>query len=455
MATGMADVIVVGAGLAGCMAARTLQRAGVKVALLEARDRVGGRTWTRQLGEGMFDVGGQWTGPSQKRMAALIQELGLSTQPTFSEGKKILVLDDRLSTYSGTIPRINPFKLILTQISIWRLEALRKQVRIDAPWESPRAAEFDGQTVQSWMDRHIGNRDVMAMMNAAGRVIFGSDASELSLLHFLFYLNSSGGLMKLIETHGGNQDQFVVGGVQQLCIRMAEEIAQVVLNAPVRRVEWMHSTGGSTEPSQVTLFTDAGEWRARRVIFAVPPALLERILWSPAMPTLRAGLTQRCSMGATAKCFALYKRPFWRDKGLSGESVNTRGPVNVTFDNVSGSQPCLLTFITGAPARGWADKPLETRRALVLNTLARYFGDEALSPTHYEEVDWSSQPWSDGAPIGIFPTGTLSIHGSTLRAPLGPLHWAGTETARESTGFMEGALESGVRAADEVLRAGV
>lgn len=452
MASSSADVVVVGAGLAGCMAARTLKRAGLQVALLEARDRVGGRTWSRLIGDGIFDVGGQWTGPGQLRMAALIQELGLRTMPTFSDGRKIIVLNDRLSTYTGTIPRINPFKLILSQISIWRIEALRKQVRIDAPWDSPRAAEFDGQTVQGWMERHVGNRDVIAMMNAAGRVIFGSDASELSLLHFLFYLNSSGGLMKLIETHGGNQDQYVVGGVQQLCERMADEIQQVVLNAPVRQVEWSTQ---KTSPHSVSLLTDAGTWNAKRVIFAMPPALLNQIRWSPAMPTLRSGLTQRSSMGATAKCFALYKRPFWRDQGLSGESVNTLGPVNVTFDNVSGNQPCLLAFVTGAPARGWGDRPLEERRDIVLRTLARYFGNEALSPTHYEEVDWSSLPFSDGAPIGIFPTGTLSLHGRTLRAPIGPLYWAGTETARESTGFMEGALESGVRAAEEVLQAGI
>jgi len=448
MSRSRTDVAVVGAGLAGCMAARTLHRAGLKVTLIEASERVGGRTKTIDVGDGRFDVGGQWTGPGQPRMSALIDELGLQTRGTYADGRKILVLGGKLSRYTGTIPRINPLKLIDMQLVIWKIERMCKQIPIDAPWNAPRAAQWDALTVRAWMDRNVHFEAVTELIQAAGRVILGSDASELSLLHFLFYMQSGGGLMKLIETHGGNQDQFIVGGAQQLCERMAGELDDVVLGAPVRAVE-------QTDDG-VTLRTDKGDFAADRVVLALPPPLADRIAYTPRLPTLRDQLTQRSTMGATAKCLALYDAPFWRDQGLSGESVNTTGPVNVTFDNVmvgpaGREQAALLAFVTGTPARGWGDRPLAERRGIVLDTFVRYFGEQARTPTHYHECDWASEPWSDGAPIATFPPGTLSTFGPALRAPIGRLHWAGTETARESTGFMEGALESGQRVAEEIL----
>ncbi len=436
-------MIVVGAGLSGLQAARRLAAKDLRVVVLEARDAVGGRTKTVELGGHHFDVGGQWTGPGQPRMTALIEELGLETTPTHSEGKRILDLRGRVSNYTGTIPKINPWTLVIAQLSIWKVDRLCKKVPKDNPWDCPRAVEWDSMTALDWARRHVRNRAVIDMINGAVRVIFGSDMGELSFLHFLFYLNSGGGLTKLIESHEGNQDRWVVGGAQQLCTLMAEQSGAVHTDAPVLEIR--------QDASGATVVTEGRSWTTKRVIVTVPMPIADRIRYVPALPTTRDQMTQRVGMGATIKVLALYDEPFWRDQGYSGEAVNTEGPVTVTFDDTSPTgQPCLLTFVAGAPARGWAERPESERRDFVLGTLARYFGDQALTPTHYLENDWACEPFIQGAPIATFPPGTLSAFGEALRAPVGRIHWAGTETARDSTGFMEGALESGDRVADEV-----
>jgi len=440
------DALIIGAGLAGLQAARRLQEKGRSVLVLEARDTVGGRTKTIELNGHPFDVGGQWTGPGQPRMSALIEELGLETTPTYSTGKRLLRLGGRLSTYTGTIPKINPWVLLIAQLSIWRIDRLCKQVPTDNPWNAPKAAEWDQMTALDYAKRSIRNRSVIAMVNAAVRVIFGSDLGELSFLHFLFYVHSGGGLTKLIESHDGNQDRWIVGGAQQLCERMAADLGSVITDSPVREVRH--------DESSVTVVSDGREWTARRVIITVPIALADRIRYVPPLPTKRDQLTQRVGMGATIKVLALYDRPFWREAGYSGESVCSEGPVTVSFDDTTpGGQACLLSFITGAPARGWSERPPEERRDIVLSTLVDYFGEEAREPTHYHECDWAKEPFIRGAPIATFPPGALTHFREALRAPVGRIHWAGTETALESTGFMEGALESGDRVAEEVAQA--
>jgi len=437
---------VVGAGLAGLQAARRLRQDGWSVVVLEARSEVGGRTKTVELNGHRFDVGGQWTGPGQPRMSALIEELGLTTTPTYTEGKRILRLRGRISTYTGTIPKINPWVLIVAQLSIWKIDRLCKQVPTDKPWDAPKAAEWDSMTALDYAQRNIRNRSVIAMINAAVRVIFGSDLGELSFLHFLFYVHSGGGLTKLIESHEGNQDCWVVGGAQQLCERMADELGSVHTDSPVREIR--HDDDG------VTVVTDLGEWAADRVVVTVPMPMADRIRYEPPLPTTRDQMTQRVGMGATIKVLALYDRPFWREQGYSGESVCTEGPITVSFDDTTpDGQACLLTFITGTPARGWAERPAQERRQLVLESLVRYFGEEAAEPTHYHECDWATEPFILGAPIATFPPRTLTSFRGALRAPIGRIHWAGTETALESTGFMEGALESGDRVAEEVATA--
>jgi monoamine oxidase len=157
-------------------------------------------------------------------------------------------------------------------------------------------------------------------------------------------------------------------------------------------------------------------------------------------------------MGATTKVFAFYERTFWRERGLSGEALCPGGPISVVFDNTShdGAQPCLLGFVVGRSARELARLPGAEQRRAALAVLGRFFGAEAERPTDVVFQDWSAEPWTRGCPVAVMPPGAHTMFGPALREPVGRLHWAGTETATEWMGYMEGALQSGERAAAEI-----
>ncbi|MFT3764596.1 MAG: flavin monoamine oxidase family protein [Minicystis sp.] len=439
------DVVVVGAGIAGLYAARELAQKGASVAVIEARDRVGGRTWSEQIAGITFDRGGQWIGPGQKRMVALARELGCATFPTWAKGKKTLDVAGKLSTYDGTIPNLSPANLLVLQYGLSRAESMRKRIPKDHPWLAAGASDLDATTLAAWQRRNIPSKTVRDVFDVAVRVIFGAESAELSLLYFLHYANSGEGLMNLVEIENGAQQDRFVRGAQSVSLRLAEGLGdRVVLGAPARRI--------SQDAEGVTVHTDKGEYRGRYLICAVPPNLAFRIDWSPALPASRDALMQRMAMGATMKCAAIYEKPFWRDRGLSGEVASTSGPMTVVFDNspADGSRGALLGFVVGGPARALGARPAAERRRAVLDTFARYFGREAGDPIEYVEQDWSGEIWTRGCPTGTMSPGTMTLFGPALRAPVGRIHWAGTETATEYCGFMEGAVQSGERAAREV-----
>ncbi len=445
-----ADVVVIGGGLAGVRAAARLQAGGASVLVLEARDRLGGRTHTRRLGGAAFDFGGQWIGPGQPRMYQLVKDLGLEISPTHVAGRKVLELGGKATTYAGTIPFINPLKLIPLHLVLTLSDRLARGVPAETPWNARRAGSLDVVTLEAWQRpaRSIAT-DVRRLSDAVVRVMFGAEPNEVTLLHFLWYVSSNGGLMPLIETKGGFQQDRIVGGAQQISERIAAALAgdRIRLNAEVHAIR--QSAHG------VTVEASSASWRARRAVVAVPLAIAGRITYDPPLPAARDQIHRRVSMGSTVKVLATYERAFWRERGLSGEAVGTSGAICVALDNTTpdGSVPCLVAFIAGRPARTFATMPAEPRRAQVLDELARLYGPEARTPIEYAEMDWGEERHSGGCPIANFAPGTLSVYGHALRAPAGRIHWAGTESARLCTGYMEGAVESGDRAAAEVLAA--
>ena len=443
-----ADVVVVGAGLAGLAAARALRAADRTVVVFEARDRVGGRTLNEPIGEGkVVELGAQWVGPTQDRVNDLIAELGLETFPTYSAGTNLFERSGRIGRYEGTIPKASPVGLAEVGVVLKRLNAMAAAVPPEAPWLAPKAAKWDGQTFESWMRRNVRTGVARDILRLAIIGVWAAEPRDLSLLHVLFYVRSAGSIEILTDTEGGAQQDRVVGGTQLISIRMTEELGPgvVELENPVRRIGW--------DGDAVEVVGDRLTVRARRAIVAIPPTLAGRIAYDPPMPAVRDGLSQRMAQGSVVKCMAVYERPFWRDRGLSGAVTSVTGPVSVGFDNSppDGRPGVLLGFLEGKAAREAMDVGRDERRALVARCFARLFGPEAADPVHYVDRAWAAEEWSRGCYGGFMPPGAWSDNGAALRAPVGPIHWAGAETATVWNGYMDGAVGSGRDAAEAVL----
>jgi monoamine oxidase len=415
--------------------------------VLEARDRAGGRLESQQLGDGVWiDVGGQWVGPTQDRLYALARAHGATTFPTWTAGANVVELGGRLTRYTGTIPKLRPHVMADVGQAMARLDRMARKVPPAAPWSAPKAKQWDSQTVWSWMRRNMATPTGREMMEIAVKAVWAAVPADVSLLHLLFYISSAGNFDLLLDTEGGAQQDRFVEGAGTLATRVAESLGdQVLLGAPVRRIEW--SADG------VRLTADGAEVRAGRAIVAIPPTLAGRLWYDPPLPGYRDQLTQRVPMGAVIKCFAIYDEPFWRTEGLSGSTVSGTGPLTLTIDNSppSGSPGILVGFLEGDHARSFGRVSAAERREAVLANLVQLLGARAGRPEQFIEKSWAEEEWSRGCYEGYTPPGVLTAFGPALREPIGPIHWAGTETATKWCGYIDGALQSGERAAREVL----
>lgn len=454
------DVVVVGAGLAGARTARLLHDDGHRVMVLEARDDVGGRTLTRPFGTSTFDLGGQWIGPAQKRVTRLVRELGIVTFPTFTEGTKVFLDGHRRRTYRGDIPSLSIPQLLRMQLALMGLERRRRRVSIVDPMTAPDAQALDGQTLETLRTRYRLDAATRGAMDAAVRTIFGAEPADLSALFFLAYLDAGGGFMALAGTHGGAQEERLVGGTQNLSRRLLEGL-DVHVGEPVLAVR--------QDAHGVTIQSRTLKIRAARAVLAIPPTERRSLTFDPPLPSARADLDRRAFMGSTVKVLALYDRPFWREAGLSGELVSGHGPLSVVFDNTSFEgaskrhaaappspvQPALVGFVVGRHARELVQLSPEARRTSILDALEHAFGPAARRPSELVLHDWAAEPFIGGCPVALFGPGALTPSSHALRAPDRRVHFAGTETAREHVGYLEGALESAERVFAEVRAVGL
>jgi monoamine oxidase len=450
------DAVVVGAGLAGLTTARELVRAGRSVRVLEARNRVGGRTLNHVLANGrVTDVGGTWVGPTQDRIRSLAREMGLHEFPQPDAGQAVYYSRGIRTTYDDTgplgtappDPEILPDVLAIVAL----LDRMASQTPVDKPWTAPRAAEWDQITFENWLEQHSANNHTLKIAGSALEALLGAEAREISLLFAVSYIaratNGSvpGTFERLIDTRGGAQAARFVEGAFEIAVRMAKHLGnRVILSSPVRSIS-QDSNGANVVSDQLNV-------RCKRVVVAIPPTLTNRISYSPALPSRRDQLAQRLPQGWLIKVGAYYDKPWWRDDGLNGFALSDTGPARTTFDITPKDSAFggLLGFVGGDEARAWG---ADHKRAAhgVLNSLSTYFGPKALKPTSVVVQDWADELWTRGCPVAIAGPGVITEYTSTISDPVGRIHWAGTETATYWQGYMDGAVRSGERAAKEVI----
>jgi monoamine oxidase len=440
-----ADVVIVGAGFAGLSAARDLVRLGHDVVVLEGRDRVGGRSATTTIAGTPVDLGGTFVGPTQDAVIALAQELGCERVRTYSRGKNLIRWRGKVRSYGSTIPRLSIIELLDVSRIQWRFDRVSRRVPVAEPWTSPIAETLDSKTLDEWL-RYVhasaSTRDLMAIM---ARVTWGCEPEEVSMLHAVRYVKAAGGLGRMLDTEGGAQQDRFPGGTQQIALRMAEELGpRVVLNAVVRSIE--RGADGT-----LTVGSDRGDVTAKAVIVAVPPAHRAGIAFDPALPPEYEKLAQHWPQGNLSKAYVAYETPFWREDGRSGEALSDEGPVFITFDvSPSDAGPGILLGFTDA--RTFDALPPEQRREQALEGFVTLFGDSASRPIDYVDHCWGTEEFAPGGPTAAVPPGSWTTYGPWLRKPVDGIFWAGTETADEWTGFLDGAVRSGKRAATEVHR---
>ncbi|MFF7456304.1 flavin monoamine oxidase family protein [Kitasatospora sp. NPDC008115] len=449
------SAVVVGAGLAGLTAAEGLAARGVDVTVLEARERVGGRTHGIEVEPGAWiDAGAAYLGARHTELLNLIKELGLHTTPTTMLGASRFALGtgaagNEHATRDGRFPPLNA--VALGEL-FDHLAELTAAVRPDAPWLTPDASRLDTLTAAEWAERSLTHPDARLFFPLFLGEMMAADPADVSVLHMAFYLRSGGGLRYLNAFEGGAQQDRVAGGAHLLCERLAARLTArrrgtLRLGEAVRAV--------TQDPDGVTVHTERGAtYRADTAVVALPPLLADALDLGPEPPARRAG--ERTGRGCAVKVNLVYPSPLWREHGLSGWSVNAEGPLLSTVDDSpAGAAVGVLTgFVTGAEAHRYAALTPREQREAALAQAARLF-PMLPEPVGFHITDWVNEPYSKGCYAALFGPGDWLRLGPTLTAPHGRVHWAGTETSTEFFGLLEGAIRSGHRVVTEILDGGV
>ncbi|WP_454132410.1 flavin monoamine oxidase family protein [Microbacterium lacticum] len=441
------DVVIVGAGAAGLTAANELKKAGLSVAVLEARDRVGGRLWTDTIEGAMLEIGGQWISPDQTALIETVADLGLDTFSRYREGDSVYVGPDGTAhRFTGEMFPVSPETEAVIACLTERLDAMVAEIDPDRPWAHEKAAEWDSVSWDAWLRAQTDDDEaVRNLAFATGSAMLTKPTHAISLLESLLMAASAGSYSNLVDADF-ILDKRVVGGLQQVPLLLAERLGEdVFLNQPVRTLEW--------SDEGVTAVADGMTVRARQAILALAPVLYSRISFVPALPRLQHQMHQHLSMGFVIKVHAVYETPFWREKGLSGTAFSPYELSHEAYDNSNHGEErgTLVGFVSDLNADGVFELSADERKQRILTSLSHYYGPEALDPVVYYESDWGSEEWTRGAYAASFDLGGLSRYGKHLREAVGPIHFACSDLAGVGYQHVDGAIRMGRLVAAQIV----
>ncbi|HEY2556720.1 MAG TPA: NAD(P)/FAD-dependent oxidoreductase [Diaminobutyricibacter sp.] len=443
------DVVIIGAGASGLTAATELKKAGLSVAVLEARDRVGGRLWTDDVDGAMLEIGGQWVSPDQDALKSTLAELGLETYPRYREGENVYLNEaGELTRFEGEIFPVPPRTEAEIVTLIEKLDALVAEIDPDRPWEHPLAKDLDEVSFSRWLETQTDDqeaRDNIGMFIAGAMLT--KPAHAFSALQALLMAASAGSFSNLVDADF-ILDERVIGGLQQVPLLLAERLGgDVRLGQAVRTLRW-HDGG-------VTAVTDSVEVKARFAVIAVPPILISRIGYEPPLPRRQQQLHQHLSMGFVIKVHAVYETPFWREAGLSGTAFSPYELVHEAYDNTNygDERGTLVGFVADEAADGVFALTAEERKQRILTSLSHYYGEKALEPVVYYESDWGSEEWTRGAYAASFDMGGLARYGADLRTPVGPIWFSCSDMAGKGYQHVDGAIRVGRETAAGIIAA--
>ncbi|MCC2624369.1 MAG: flavin-containing amine oxidase [Burkholderiales bacterium] len=418
-------VIVIGAGLSGLYTAYLLKQLGHDVLVLEAKDRVGGRTLTIKHNEKYIDLGGQWVGSPQKNIMKLLHKFKITYYRQYDSGNNIANFNNQQYIYSGNITTFDPDNKLGQFVS--QMENLTQNMN----------KALDNVLCSSWLDDCCDDKIVRGLIELAINGCTCFECDEISLYYWLYFLKSCGNYDQLANIHGGGQEFRVKNGAMSISEHLAQHV-KPILNSPVVSIN--QNSDGCQVCTQ-----DNNEYTGDLVVLTIPPPCNMNIKFIPDLPFAKKHLYSNMHMGSVKKIIVIYKKPFWREQGFSGEIISDKPPIRLAYDCSTDDYYGLLCFVLAKSAKK------NITQDEICTAYATYFNDQrAMSPVLFIEKDWGAEPYSGGCYFAVATKGVFSRFSSVLQEPFNKIYWAGTETADNWLGYMEGAIESAQRVVRQI-----
>lgn len=424
-----ADVLVLGAGMAGLSAAAMLQAQGVNVLVLEARQRIGGRVWSSEALGVPLDLGASWIhGVTGNPLSDLAREQGLIAAPT--DDTSLLVYDEDGAEVEAA--RYAQITARMTEL-LRQVQAQRRELRRTGKPDMALQAAFDAALAATPLGP-VERRELDYAVSTTIEYDYAADIADMSLLYY-----DAGRLFP-----GG--DALVLGGYVRLIEGLARDLP-IRLGAVVWQVDYRNG--------EVRVQTSRGEVRAGYAVVTLPLGVLKArtVRFVPELPAPRRRSIQLLGSGVLNKLYLRFPNVFWADAyEFLGYLARQKGAwvewLNLAFYT---GEPVLLAFSAAAYGRACEDLSDAACVAAALHTLRAIYGSRVPQPVAFLRTRWAADPFARGSYSYMAP-GATPADRRILAAPLnGRLFFAGEHTSLDHPSTAHGALLSGRRAARELL----